>query len=200
MLAAARSTPAPWITTGLDDLIPFWPAWVWIYLSAYFLDSVGLCLSVWGGSERLFRTVLIACYVNLFIATVFHVASPFVAMKPVVALTSLSGSTMALVQSLTTRWNTFPSLHVSYSVITAWAAAKSFQKHKLTSIFLIGNAALIIPATLFVKEHTVIDVCGGVLVAGASLIVAETFAIRIEKRNALRCEGSLLPQEYSGRD
>jgi hypothetical protein len=58
-------------------------------------------------------------------------------------------------------------------LITSWAAAKGFQKHKLLSTFLIGNAALIIPATLFVKEHTVIDVCGGVLVAALSLITAK---------------------------
>ena len=200
MLAAARGTAAPWITTRLDNLIPFWPAWVWIYLSAYIIDTAGLCLAVWGVSERIFRTVLIACYINLLIATVFHVAFPFAAIKPVVTLTSLSGSVMSFVQSLTTRWNTFPSLHVSYSLITSWAAAKGFQKHKLTSMFLIGNAALIIPATLLVKEHTVIDVCGGVLVAGSSLIIAKGFALIIEKRYWLRYEESLLHQELRERD
>jgi len=117
--------------------------------------------------------VLIACYVNLLVATVFHVAVPFAAIKPTVDATTISGSAMAFVQSLTTRWNTFPSLHVSYSLITSWAAAKGFQNHQLLSIFLIGNAALIIPATLFVKEHTVIDVCGGILVAALSLTIAK---------------------------
>lgn len=175
MLASSRSTASSWFTTRLDDSLPFWPAWVWIYLSAYFLDSVGLCLAVRGVSDKIFRTMLIACYVNLFVASLFHISLPFEAMKPEIATTTLSGAALAFVQKLTTRWNTFPSLHVSYSLITLWAAAKGFEKHKLTSVLLIANALLIIPATLFVKEHTVLDVCGGAIVAALSLIVAMGF-------------------------
>ena len=171
-LAASRSTATPWITTRLDNMVPFWPAWVWIYLSAYSLDTAGLCLAVWGVSERLFRIVLTACYVNLLLATMFHVGLPFVAIKPTIPGTTVSDSAMAVVQRLTTRWNTFPSLHVSYSLITSWAAAKGFRNHKLISVFLIGNAALIVPATLFVKEHTALDVCGGIMLAASSLMIA----------------------------
>ena len=187
----------------MDDWIPFWPAWVWIYLSAYFLDTAGLCLAVWGISKETFRTVLIACYVNLFIATIFHLTLPFEAIKPAVAATSVSDSALAFVQRLTTRWNTFPSLHVSYSLITAWAAAKGLRKRKLTSILVIGNAALIIPATLLVKEHTVMDVCGGVMLAALSLMVAMASVARIEKRHSSRStghQGRSEKQGVTGRD
>lgn len=197
-LAASRGTGTPWITTFLDNAVPFWPAWVWIYLSAYFLATAGLCLAIWGVSERTFRVVLVACYINLFVSTVFHLALPWQAIKPAVATTTLSGSVMAFVQRLTTRWNTFPSLHVSYALITLWAAAKGFQKHKLISIFLIANAALIIPATLFVKEHTAIDVCGGVMVAVLSLITASAIVhVRERDSRSQECTESLRDSQIS---
>jgi hypothetical protein len=52
-------------------------------------------------------------------------------------------------------------------------------------MFLIANAALIVPATLLVKEHTVIDVCGGVLAAVLSLTVAKFVLAAMQRRGIL---------------
>ena len=61
--------------------------------------------------------------------------------------------------------NGFPSNHVTWSVISIialWRIRKLIPK---TSNYLIAWFILIIPATVFLKQHFVVDIYGGVLVA-----------------------------------
>ncbi|HEY7791464.1 MAG TPA: phosphatase PAP2 family protein [Vicinamibacterales bacterium] len=171
-LAAWRHVQTPWTVTALDRVIPFMPVFVWFYLSAYLLDTVGLCLAVWHLDDTQFRGVLVACYATLLMAIVCFLLVPRMALKPAVNTSSALGLTMAAVQQLTTKYNTFPSLHVAYSVITAWAAWMSYARNRLLSSLLMIDALAVIASTVLVKEHTVIDVGGGLVVAAISIVLA----------------------------
>ncbi len=172
LIAAARGIQTPWFYTSLDGRIPFLPMFVWAYISAYFLDTAGICLAVWRVNEQDFKSVLIACYINLFLFSFFHLVFPRVAAKPYVDASSASGSAMVVIQWLTTKYNNFPSGHVSYSLITAWAATRSYSRNKVLSVFLIVDAFAVIASTMLVKEHTVLDVLGGLAIALISIAVA----------------------------
>ena len=79
---------------------------------------------------------------------------------------------MMVIQWLTTKYNTFPSAHVSYSLIAAWAAVGSYSRNKVLSSILIVDALAVIASTMLVKEHTVLDVFGGLGVALVSIAAA----------------------------
>jgi membrane-associated phospholipid phosphatase len=61
-----------------------------------------------------------------------------------------------------------PSLHVAYSVYCAYWSAHLFPA---AAPFFIAFSALIIVSTLFVKQHVLADVAGGMTVAALSLAV-----------------------------
>lgn len=177
-VAAARNIQIPWSLTSLDEKIPFLPVFVWVYATAYFLGSAGICLAVWRMDDRGFKTVLTACYVNLILFSFFHLVLPRAAVKPEVDTTSFSGMAMVVIQWLTTKYNTFPSGHVSYSLITAWAAMTSYSKNKILSSVLVFDALAVIASTMLIKEHTVLDVLGGLAVALASIAIARLILLR----------------------
>ncbi len=168
-IAAVRGVHTPWLLTWWDEMVPFMPAFVWVYASAYFLCTVGICLAVWRVSDEDFKKVLLACYANLLLFSFFHFAFPRVAVKPFVSGESASGAALAMFQVLTTKYNTFPSAHVSNALVTAWAATKSYPRNRVLSIFLIADALAVTVSTVLVKEHTVFDMLGGVAVALVSI-------------------------------
>jgi membrane-associated phospholipid phosphatase len=76
--------------------------------------------------------------------------------------------------------NGFPSNHVTWSVISIIALWRIRHKIKKTSYILISWFLLIIPATVFLAQHFLIDIYGGIFVA-FTVYWATTFLI--EKPN-----------------
>ena len=76
--------------------------------------------------------------------------------------------------------NGFPSNHVTWSVISIIALWRIRKIIPNTSKVLISWFLLIIPATVFLKQHFVVDIYGGILV-GFSVYWATMFVI--EKPN-----------------
>lgn len=64
--------------------------------------------------------------------------------------------------------NVFPSLHVfnSLSVCVAVFESRELRKHKAVSIGVYTLAGLIILATMFLKQHSVLDTIGACIMAG----------------------------------
>ena len=61
--------------------------------------------------------------------------------------------------------NGYPSNHVTWSIISIIALWRLRKKIKKTSYLLIGWFLLIIPATVFLAQHFLIDIYGGIFVA-----------------------------------
>src|SRR6185312_379886 len=66
-------------------------------------------------------------------------------------------------------WNLFPSLHVGHSLLVALL----YRKHARAGTWLVWTGALLISAsTVLIKQHYVVDVLAGALLAGACYFVA----------------------------
>ena len=78
--------------------------------------------------------------------------------------------------------NVFPSLHVfnSLSVCIAVGESEALRKHKGVCIGVYVLAGLIILATMFLKQHSVLDVMG----AGVMAYVLYQFVYAPQKRRA----------------
>lgn len=74
--------------------------------------------------------------------------------------------------------NCLPSLHVSLALLSIWAVAKNPR----VSRFAVGAwALLIIFSTLTTKQHLLIDVLGGALVAIISAVAASMIPSRARR-------------------
>ena len=84
---------------------------------------------------------------------------------------------LVLNQTLDTQYNAFPSLHVTNPCLVAML---SWREHGLSfkSLLFTLIAVLISVATLFVKQHYVLDVFAGVVLAIGTFLVWRTRPVR----------------------
>lgn len=143
----------------LDDRIPFWPAWAWIYGFFYW---PGVLYTNWVlESSRAFVYLalsflgLLAMQLACFI--VFPVATPE-AWRTLNGGRTWSERFLAFVQRIDARSNSFPSMHTSVATLTALY----LQPH--LGAWAFAFPVLIALSCLFTKQHYIVD-----LPAGAAL-------------------------------
>ncbi|MEA3202018.1 MAG: hypothetical protein QOE90_3446 [Thermoplasmata archaeon] len=93
-----------------------------------------------------------------------HVQSPVFGLFPQLA---------DLYYSFTTTNNTFPSLQVAFAALTANAAR--YSRNRGFRIFAYSYAILLVAATLYLNIHWIVDVLGGLVVAGVVAIFTGRF-------------------------
>ena len=155
----------------LDDVIPFCEVFVIPYYLWYpFLFVTGLML--------LRRDVPGFCRYMRFLIFGFGAALLFCLLVPNGqelrpesfvrdnALTRLVG----LMYSMDTNTNVFPSMHVIGSAAGAAAICKSGRFKKLRPLWIV-LALAISAATVFIKQHSVLDVLGGAAVSAVLYMV-----------------------------
>jgi hypothetical protein len=151
--------------TDWDEVIPFQPAWVWVYLIPYLIGPVVIGLL----SRETFRW-----YVTRALATVFITLAIFIVLPTQTAkrqpATGLDELTAQLYHNMVEidepPANAAPSLHVSLTCLLGLALLRDFPRWWPISISAV---LLVWLATLFTRQHHLIDVGTGVALA---LVVA----------------------------
>ena len=159
---------------GIDAAIPLVPAWSLIYGALYFFLIV-LPLFVVREEEHLRRTIW--AYLSVWItAYLCFLVYPTVAPRPeAVAGTGFGAWGLRLLYDLDPPYNCFPSLHVAHSFTSALTC---FRVHRGVGIAAITSASLVALSTLFTKQHYVLDVIAGALMA----VVAYAILVRPQPR------------------
>jgi len=153
----------------LDDRIPYWPAWVWIYSFLYYPAILYTNWVVESSRQFVYLAVsflgLLVMQMAFFV--LFPVATPE-SWRAINGRQTWSERFLAFVQRLDARSNSFPSMHTSVAMLTALY----LQPHLGTWAFLFP--VLIALSCLFTKQHYVVD-----LPAGAALgwLAYRVFAI-----------------------
>ncbi|MBD5147766.1 MAG: hypothetical protein HDT19_03125, partial [Oscillibacter sp.] len=92
----------------------------------------------------------------------------------------------ALLYQIDTNTNVFPSVHVVGSIGAALAVrgSRSIPRPACLGVELL--AVLICLSTVFIKQHSVLDVAGGILLSAAAArpIYRHTPALRLKRRTA----------------
>jgi len=143
----------------LDDWIPYWPSWVWIYSCIYY--PLILYLNFVMESPRHFTHVAVSYVLLLGLQMAFFVLFPVTTPEHWRSFNrqrTLSERFLALVQRFDARSNSFPSMHVSVAMLTSL--------HLLPQLGVLAFAfpLLIALSCLFTKRHYLLD-----LPAGAAL-------------------------------
>jgi membrane-associated phospholipid phosphatase len=153
----AVSTPRE-LKLEIEERIPYWPSWVWIYSFIYY--PLILYLNFIVESPRHFTYVAMSYVLLLGLQMAFFVLFPVATPEHWRAYNlrrTLSERFLALVQRFDARSNSFPSMHTSVAMLTAL--------HLVPHLGALAFAfpVLIALSCLFTKQHYVIDLPAGAL-------------------------------------
>jgi hypothetical protein len=181
------------LMTDADEEIPLRHRSLWLYLS--FVPYCLIVSSDLGGPRQLAR--IFSCVsINSLIAYRSFLRFPSSYPRPATGPVSdprVNRAFQAL-HSVDRPSNTFPSIHVSHTVLLALMLSQHVPPARAHA-YLTWACAISI-STLLTKQHYIIDVTGGLLVAEAiSRDVYEPWVEgRLSRREALRCLRRLCEQ------
>jgi membrane-associated phospholipid phosphatase len=152
---------------ALDRAVPLQPAWALVYGSLY-LFLILLPVFVVRQQEQIRRTVL--AYLMIWItAYVCFFIYPTQAPRPAEFVgQGFVAWGLRFLYSADPPYNCFPSLHVAHSFVSALACSRV---HRGVGIGGVVCASLVGLSTLYTKQHYVLDVLAGILLASVAYAV-----------------------------
>lgn len=169
--------------TPLDEWIPFHPEWVWVYLLPYAIAPgvIGFLSPVtfWWFIRRGLVAVILTLVIFILVPT--QVAQrPQHELSP--GITAWIYEEMVKVDEPPA--NAAPSLHVSLTCLLALALLRDFPRYWFLSL---GGVSLVWLATLCTRQHHLIDVATGAMLALAVALAMDWYA----RRKGLRARVSI---------
>jgi membrane-associated phospholipid phosphatase len=167
--------PERWVLkTPLDARIPLVKPFVIPYLSIFAVAAVTLPVFVLR-SVRIARSTLLAGILTLAVAYLFYAFAQTYVVRPVVAGDDVFSRLLRVVYGNDNAYNCFPSLHTGFSVVMGlhwlWFSPR-------TGRYIAAWCGLIVLSTVFVHQHYVADMAGGIVVAGTACLVSRRLAGR----------------------
>jgi len=166
-----------YINYYLDDKIPFWGWFVYVYNMFYPFCILAFCLLFYKDEKAYFKG-LISCLIGIIICNIIYLFIPTIMYRPV---TPNYDPFTNLVLKITFFFdepplNCFPSLHClfCFQVIISYLISKCTIKRKT---WIIIGALLIILSTLFVKQHFIFDIIAALLVCLIANLLESIFKI-----------------------
>ena len=157
----------------LDDIIPFVPIFVWIYVFAYLQWFIGYVFIA--RSERLFcETYFSAAFLVRFISTIIFIIIPSTLTRPDFVADTMSERLVEYIYSVDSADNLLPSLHCAES----WLVARAAMEGKASKIFKLGMfimAILVFCSVVFIKQHVFMDIPAGILLTELSIWITKKF-------------------------
>lgn len=174
---------------ALDDVIPFCEWFIFPYLSWFlYMASIGVVLLV--NDPKGFKNYLLILWTGFFLSCLFiSFFSTGQELRPDMAELSRSNVATWIVDKIyafDTNTNVFPSMHVIGSLAAACGIIQSRYLRRFTWV-QIGSpilCLLIICATVFLKQHSVLDVFGGIAFFAVAYVIVQLFYKLSAKKRA----------------
>jgi len=150
----------------LDRAVPFVPWTVWLYLGQFPLTFLALW---WAADDETRSRTYYAMLAATLVAFAVFVAFPTSAERAGVGLPGATGLAYRLLYRVDVPTNCFPSLHVALAALAAAGLAAHGRGARAGAI---AGAVLIAASTLTTKQHDLVDVVGGLVVAAGAWSLA----------------------------
>ena len=160
------------VVSTIDDLVPFVPAFIWIYVLAYFQWLFGH-LAIAHYDERLFKQHMGAEIIGKLTCVLIFILLPTTIVRPEV---TESGLTYDLVRFIYAADNPpdnlFPSIHCMESWIVTCGLFKT-NAPKPLKMFMLIFTCLVFASVVLVKQHFIIDIPAGIFVASIAILLSD---------------------------
>ena len=159
------------LSVPLDGRIPFVPAWITVYFSAYAVWAAGLLIIVSAGRTRGIR-VLSAYGLALLLCGFVFVLYPCTMERPKIVGEGIYTEWMRFLYRADSPTNLFPSIHVLASWF-CWRGMTGSRKipFPVKALFFVF-CILISLSVLFVKQHVLADLPSAVALAELCLFAS----------------------------
>ena len=154
------------ILTILDNFIPFISFFVIFYVLYYPFLILPLILNH-NNKHHFLKTLgamVLVCFCSFIIYSVFQTEM----IRPTLIIESIFDRLVSIIYAFDKPLNLFPSLHVS---LTTVAFLSLQENHKKFAKYFFLIAVGIILSTVFIKQHYVLDVFAGLILAGISYLI-----------------------------
>lgn len=155
----------------LDELIPFIPAFIWIYVLAYLQWFFGY-LSMAHLDEGILRTHMASEAIGKLTCVLIFILLPTTIIRPEVTGTGLTDAMVSWVYGADQPDNLLPSIHCMES----WIVARGLMKTKApkpAKMLMWCFTVLVCLSVVFVKQHIVLDIPAGILIAEFAILISK---------------------------
>lgn len=151
------------LITEWDRLTPFVPAFIIPYLIWY--PFVFFMFIVFFRKDRnvYYRSLILTC-IGLVICYLIYFLFQTTVQRPEISGSGILNRLVGFVYATDAPYNCFPSIHVLTSHIVLKAAYQC-KLSRIASIAVFVTSWMIIISTLFVKQHVLMDILGGIVLS-----------------------------------
>ncbi len=157
------------VNTALDDAIPFIEWFIIPYLLWFFYVVAACVFMVLKADSREFLQFALSLIIGMSSAMFICMIYPNgLTLRPEHVSDNLFGRLIKGLYATDTPTNVFPSIHVYNSIAVHIALHKchALKNHKLTRLISLVLCVSICLSTLFLKQHSILDVCGAFVLIG----------------------------------
>lgn len=167
------------LTTGLDRLTPFIPAFVIPY--AFWVVYIYSCFLYFFFTDRRMYAVTLTSYVICaLVCFAFYMVFQTTVPRPIVSGSGLLEKLVRFVYYRDEPYNCFPSIHC----FSSWLVLKAFWKSATRTagkLLFAGTASVtIILSTLFIKQHVVLDALAAILLVEIVFWMVDRLAMWVQ--------------------
>ena len=158
------------VSVPLDRMIPFQPAWVFVYILWFpLIAAFPLALLYWG--TPLYPAYIFAILADIVISLAIYYVYPTSFKRPE-APDTFAGRTLKLVYQGSYRGlNCAPSMHCSMCYLVIWYALQCPAMPVLLRILFILVAALIVISTMTTRQHVLVDALSALPLAALCVVI-----------------------------
>jgi fatty acid desaturase/membrane-associated phospholipid phosphatase len=163
------------VALPIDAHAPFWPLWSLAYVSiGPLLFAAALALRTPEQTLPFLATLML----ELVFGVVCFLAFPVATMPvPAMAMTGMEATLFTMADGINLEGNMMPSLHVAFALSAAWAASPRLSWPLRLAIW--GWAGAIVASTWLIRQHWLLDIAGGALLAAAAMMIVYPRLIRL---------------------
>lgn len=170
-----------------DDFIPFEDIFIVPYLLWFLYVAATVAFLFFTDKEEYYKLCIYlfsGMTISLIVCTFYHNGTDF---RPLLdPEENIFTRMVCSLYATDTPTNVFPSIHVYNSICTHVAIARSekLKKYPVIQISSFILMVLICMATVFLKQHSIIDVLGGCILAYALYYVIYGYGYGVERRKS----------------
>lgn len=169
------------LVTMIDQRIPFLPFFIIPYIAWYGLLFVVL---IWfmHHNLQLYRSSIFSLILGLVICFIIFSFFQTTVPRPDILGHDIFSRLTKAIYTIDQPFNAFPSIHVMTAYVILLGSLKMNTHSLKISLLIQSSVILVILSTLFLKQHTLLDVLGGLLLGGSLFKTFNWFELALAKR------------------